>query len=56
MNELDIEGTLKSLHSQFPNFTLDDLFKIIDCIKLKSRKISNNTYLESEIFNYNGRK
>jgi hypothetical protein len=28
---LDSKTTLKNLHKEFPNLTLDELFKILDC-------------------------
>lgn len=30
---IDTKETLKNLHNEFPNMTLDDLFKILDCFK-----------------------
>lgn len=29
---MDVKETLKNLHKRFPNYTLDELFDILDCV------------------------
>ena len=34
---IDAKETLKKLHTEFPELTLDDLFKILDCYTYQYR-------------------
>lgn len=34
VDKLNVRDTLQKLHEAFPNLTLDELFKILDCIVL----------------------
>lgn len=36
-NELNTRETLAKLHKEFPQLTLDDLFKILDCIVIYTK-------------------
>ena len=42
---MDVKETLKNLHRKFPNYTLDELFDILDCIVPNYYvTYTNNTY------------
>lgn len=32
IDKINVRDTLQNLHKEFPNLTLDELFKILDCI------------------------
>lgn len=40
---VDVKETLKNLHKRFPNYTLDELFDILDCI-VPNYYVTYNTY------------
>lgn len=40
---MDVKETLKNLHRKFPNYTLDELFDILDCV-VSNYYVTNNTY------------
>jgi hypothetical protein len=42
---MDVKETLKNLHKRFPNYTLDELFDILDCVVPNYYvTYTNNTY------------
>ena len=34
IEKVNVKETLQKLHTEFPNLSLDELFKILDCITL----------------------
>jgi hypothetical protein len=44
LNKIDVKKTLQELHQRFPDLTIEDLFDILDCIKVE---YSFTTYANS---------
>lgn len=42
--KIDVKTTLQALHQRFPNLTIEELFDILDCIKVE---YSFTTYVNS---------
>lgn len=42
--KIDVKATLQALHQRFPNLTIEDLFDILDCIKVE---YSFTTYINT---------
>lgn len=38
---IDVKSTLKNLHDEFPDMTIDDLFRILECFKEDYTSILN---------------
>lgn len=46
IDKINVRDTLQNLHKEFPNLTLDELFKILDCIVLyKSFTSTSDIYV-----------
>lgn len=38
--DVNVRETLQKLHTEFPNLSLDELFKILDCITLYTSMVT----------------
>lgn len=46
---MDARKTLENLHKEFPNLSLDDLFKILDCYVETSSYLLPETWYDKSI-------
>lgn len=46
---MDTRKTLENLHKEFPNLSLDDLFKILDCYVETSSYLLPKTWYDKSI-------